>query len=543
MIPKIIHFVWIGGPMPRWAVRNVQEFRDLNPGHEIRIHDEASLLPELEAAYASATYDAARADLIRYSALRVSGGWYFDVDFWPLRPVEDAERAQGLDGSRVFMPRIQSNKNPAMEYANGVLACGVGCAGMRTIVRLASVKTAQSRTTFGPQLMAEAIRGNQSQFAIGESAWWFPVNIEEASEAYAHLLSGDEGNLSMRRGTGGHRPFAVHLWATCTAEAMEEAMNRPTIPCRPLAIVAETSRETHPLTAFSRGLEACGFDVVRSGDAKSIGGQWSRPALIVCWNGRKDKGLPNLAARFEIPCLYLEHGFFDRQNFTQADHGGILHWSSWSKCTAFPAPTNGAGRLAEFAPERKPIRAREGYALVIGQIDNDTQMDDSEIRGGVQLQKFVHRNLPPHVAACFRPHPAAKYHPHPMHETLPLMDTCCERADYLKTKHGGGLAEALRGAAFVVTINSNACVEALCAGVPCLAFGPHIGIEAGAIRRTSLATLSRDLSDMACGWTPPQSSVDNYLEWLAARQWSNEELERGDVAGMLVRAAGVECGT
>ena len=38
MIPKVIHFIWIGGEMPEWAEFNVAEFRRLNPAHEIKIH-------------------------------------------------------------------------------------------------------------------------------------------------------------------------------------------------------------------------------------------------------------------------------------------------------------------------------------------------------------------------------------------------------------------------------------------------------------------------------------------------------------------------
>jgi len=45
-IPKIIHFFWTGPAMPEWAERNIQEFRRLNPDHEIRIHGEEVILPE-----------------------------------------------------------------------------------------------------------------------------------------------------------------------------------------------------------------------------------------------------------------------------------------------------------------------------------------------------------------------------------------------------------------------------------------------------------------------------------------------------------------
>ncbi|GAH53767.1 unnamed protein product, partial [marine sediment metagenome] len=76
MIPKRIHFVWIGpAEMPDWGRRNIEEFQRLNPEHEITLHGEEILLPQYREVYNRRTIPANKSDLLRYSALERFGGW------------------------------------------------------------------------------------------------------------------------------------------------------------------------------------------------------------------------------------------------------------------------------------------------------------------------------------------------------------------------------------------------------------------------------------------------------------------------------------
>lgn len=93
----------------------------------------------------------------------------------------------------------------------------------------------------------------------------------------------------------------------------------------------------------------------------------------------------------------------------------------------------------------------------------------------------------------------------------------------------GSLADALAGARFAVTINSNSGNEALAAGCPLLALGPAPYTIARVARRCSLADLSRALASMADGDLGPSddrapAAVRNYLFHLACRQFSTREL-------------------
>jgi len=120
---------------------------------------------------------------------------------------------------------------------------------------------------------------------------------------------------------------------------------------------------------------------------------------------------------------------------------------------------------------------------------------------------------------------------------LPMLsDDPSEAQAYRTSKTGTGLAAALAGARFVVTINSTAGNEALAAGVPVLAFGPALYTMVGVARQTTVKTLKENLAAMLNGWVPEQAAVENYLRWLAARQWTAEELARGDALRDIVAA-------
>ena len=99
-----------------------------------------------------------------------------------------------------------------------------------------------------------------------------------------------------------------------------------------------------------------------------------------------------------------------------------------------------------------------------------------------------------------------------------------ETSDYHRDFKGTSLREDLKGAAFVITINSNSIVECLERGIPVLAFGPSLAINARAVRKCTVATLASDIRAMRAGWTANDDAVRRYLEWLASRQFSVDEL-------------------
>lgn len=551
MIPRTIHFIWIGPEMPEWGRRNIQEFRRLNPDHEVRVHGEEVLLDCYRPAYDRASELCSKADLLRYSALERFGGWYFDVDYWPFRPVADAERAWALDDKRLFLARCwRDDANPGA-LGNGVLACGEDCPVWATVHEIVAqaARGDVGRLTFGPAAVRELSRREPSSIVVADVSWFNGIRHPASTKLYFHVTRGGSPDVARAADahTGGQLPFAMHLWAWKHGRDLETGT--AATPRKPLSVVGEGNRlaavsvlpgydpnsSSSVFTGIARGLAANGYRVeIVPHSADALDHCTGFPEVVVVWNSLREPQASVVAhaRRIGARVLVMEHGFWQRNRYVQVDTVGTQHRASWACRLNEPAPDDGAERLARFYPNGLvPVRARKkGYVLVLGQVPRDSQLWDSEIQGPLPLQRAVKAALPPDVPVYFRPHPQCSNVRLPAHRrVLPtLADDPSEAQAYRTSKNGTGLGAALAGARFVVTINSTAGNEALAAGVPVLAFGPALYTTAGVARQTTAKTLKEDLAAMLNGWTPEQSAVENYPRWLAARQWTAEELARGD---------------
>jgi hypothetical protein len=292
----------------------------------------------------------------------------------------------------------------------------------------------------------------------------------------------------------------------------------------------------HPFQFIAKGLLAQGaesVEVVEPSDRMIFA---TAPRVIFLWNGRRGNHAGTLAAARarNAAIIRLEHGFFSRDRYSQADHEGILHWASWAQVLGGEIePPDGADeRLASvWSDPLVDVKARRGgYVLVIGQVPGDTQLEDSEVtlpRDACNLVKTWLPKIAPGVKAVFRPHPKA-----PVGSTLAAHQL-------LPPTTAPTLKEAVAGARFVVTINSNSGNEALAWGCPVLAFGPAVYLAAGVARKATPRTFREDLKAMFDGWTPDAARVRAYLTTLAARQWNNDEFADGACLVKLLADAGV----
>lgn len=100
MIPKILHFVWVGSekghfPLPHFAVRNLALWRKAQPDYEIALWDDDHL-PALDAeqqwAFQHGRNSGETSDVIRHNVLHEFGGYSLDLDIVPtggMRRVEE----------------------------------------------------------------------------------------------------------------------------------------------------------------------------------------------------------------------------------------------------------------------------------------------------------------------------------------------------------------------------------------------------------------------------------------------------------------------
>lgn len=124
MIPKIIHYIWLGGkPLPELAEQCIASWKKHMPDWQIMRWDETTLKKSdrwldqmplyVQQAYAARKF-AFVSDYIRLWALEKYGGLYMDVDFEVLRPFDNL-----MDQYVAFAGYEGSKRQPVMQ---GVIA-------------------------------------------------------------------------------------------------------------------------------------------------------------------------------------------------------------------------------------------------------------------------------------------------------------------------------------------------------------------------------------------------------------------------------------
>lgn len=90
MIPAILHYVWVGGPLPQTQQDFIQSWRDTNPSFTLKQWDETNIdmnHPMIKQAYRQKKW-AKVADIVRLQAVAQMGGIYFDTDFRIFKSLE-----------------------------------------------------------------------------------------------------------------------------------------------------------------------------------------------------------------------------------------------------------------------------------------------------------------------------------------------------------------------------------------------------------------------------------------------------------------------
>jgi hypothetical protein len=283
-----------------------------------------------------------------------------------------------------------------------------------------------------------------------------------------------------------------------------------------------------PVRRIATGLDRIGCDVrpVALGDWPIFS---KLPDVAFIWNGVHGprEMIASQLRKHGVVVMVMERGFLDRFNHTQIDHAGFNHTASWAIGLCGPAPVTGVGRfrrLVDTIGLPRPTKARrDGHILILGQVSGDAQLRDSEIRHAEDLVNAVENAAGSGVELRFRAHPLAAWRPDGV------------------TALSGDLGDAIDSARFAITVNSNSANDALLRGCPVLCLGPSLPGIAGVAIQTSLAGLRRNMELMRAGWAPDSRRVLSYLHWLAARQWTIDELADADsgVLSGLLRDAGL----
>jgi mannosyltransferase OCH1-like enzyme len=205
VIPRVIHHVWVGSPLPDWARRNIEEWRRLHPSWGGVIWTDENMPPLMNQKL----YDRApqivgpdavgqfRADLARYEILYRQGGFYADVDTVPLRPIDDA-----LEGHSEF-----AVAEDAEWIGNTYLGAEPGCTIMLALIGNLSVHLSQKASN---QIRASVASGPQYMTPIWKKLGGYVDTRTELffPYSYAHVKRNEEKRAKIRKDA-----YCVHLWA------------------------------------------------------------------------------------------------------------------------------------------------------------------------------------------------------------------------------------------------------------------------------------------------------------------------------------------
>ena len=165
MPPKIIHMIW-DGDHP-----NIDRFRRLNPDHGVMVHASESwpVFPAWQDAYDACELMCQRVDLVRYSVLRLYGGWYFDVDVYPLKPLSALAERCGLDGAT----HLLAGPGPIHPVLDPyLLACPTAFDAWEVFDGyIASVEDLSLGVVFGPKLLTRMQIEHPTHFKTAEARY------------------------------------------------------------------------------------------------------------------------------------------------------------------------------------------------------------------------------------------------------------------------------------------------------------------------------------------------------------------------------------
>ena len=201
MIPKIIHYCWLGGnPLPELEQRCLESWHKYMPDWEYKRWDESNFDIAAAPLYVRQAYEARKfafvSDYVRLWALEQYGGLYMDVDFEVYKPFDDL-----MDKYPAFAGYEGSKRKPVMQ---GVIASEAHGAWVRDML-----ETYETRPFIKPDGSLD-LTPNTSYFTDRLEAQGFVADGVE-KDVYSNRRL-EIGNRIFEEGTFLLHVFPVHYF-------------------------------------------------------------------------------------------------------------------------------------------------------------------------------------------------------------------------------------------------------------------------------------------------------------------------------------------
>lgn len=199
-IPRLMHFIWVGKPMPEHLMHNIDIWREMHPGWRIHIWNDRSfgwlhnqrLFSEAESIVPRDAVGQFRSDVARYEIILKHGGFYADVDTYPVKPIDD---------SILYHTEFAVQEDPSW-IGNTYLGSCSGNPIFRQIVDGMAMNVKRHRgkranVLSGPKYITPIWRKHGGN--VAPISWGFPYS-------YTHVKRGTVPD------TIGPETYAVHQW-------------------------------------------------------------------------------------------------------------------------------------------------------------------------------------------------------------------------------------------------------------------------------------------------------------------------------------------
>lgn len=267
-------------------------------------------------------------------------------------------------------------------------------------------------------------------------------------------------------------------------------------------LASDKPREQLLADAFLRGAAAHGHETqsLRLGEKLDPGS-----AEVVCMVGVKSRELFQAHHHAGAHVLYLDKGYSREKSASP-----LRGWEYWRVAIDAHQPTDRLARqqspedrLVALGLEMRPWREKGEHILLAG-----SSAKYHEFYGLLEPTAYwakVARSL-----LELTPRPIV-YRPKPSwSEAKPIRKTRFSRPPE-------GIHEALAGAHAVITHGSNACFEAILAGIPVITLGPAV----------AKVISSHELTDVEAPWLASKTERRQWLANLAYWQWTQAEMASG----------------
>ena len=188
-IPKVIHYVWVGGKsFPKTVERCIESWKKFAPDYELKLWNEENA--PMDHPYARAMYAKRKwafvSDYVRFWALEREGGIYLDTDMELLKPIDP------FLSDSLFMGKTK----------DGYVACGIiGAVPHHTAIRK-MLDFYEQDTNFSIEMTSPKVATRVLNEVSGEN-----VSVYEPSYFYPC----DDGERCAPEALS--QAYATHHWA------------------------------------------------------------------------------------------------------------------------------------------------------------------------------------------------------------------------------------------------------------------------------------------------------------------------------------------